>query len=458
MPVDPHTEQTTVAGVPVPGAHDAAAAAADDAGATGLTRRSLLAWGLAAVPLGLCLRGSAAAQGFSQAPLVPTAAINDAKHSFWKELRNEFPIEPEHIHCDSAAIGTPSFQALESMQTALRQAAGIGSGLAPQWGDALRARLTSFVHAQPGTIFLAENDTLAMSSVADALPIPRGTRVILATHESPSTMAPWVSLAREGRLDIRMIEIGADPRTTFNSVRGQFETGSVLVIPHVLPTTGRIVPIRELSTLVHNRRGRIVVQGSQALGMLEVNVEELGVDAYVAATSTWLGGPQGVAFAYIHSELLTSLTPRPALIDVRTPEYVVQRRDEVSSVLDLETAPVNPGLAAGTVACVDWMAAFGVETARAYATILSRDLHAGLTGISGIEVLSSEVDVSNMPIVSFRVTRRPNTQVESWLLDEMGIRVHRLDNANLNAVRVSIGLRNQPSDIEWILRGAAALA
>jgi cysteine desulfurase/selenocysteine lyase len=271
-------------------------------------------------------------------------------------------------------------------------------------------------------------------------------------------MAPWVSLAREGRIEIRMLAVGEDPRTTINRARAEVETGSVLALPHVLPTTGTVLPIEELAELVHKRKGMMVVQGSQALGMLDVNLAELDVDAYVASTSTWLGGPQGVAFAAIRPDLIAALTPRPALIDVRTPEYVVQRQHMVTSLRELETAAINPGLAAATTTCLDWMAAFGVDTARAYTTLLSRQLQADLSLIAGIEVLTSADDAARMPIVAFRVTRRPNTQVASWLMDEMKIRVHRLDNDNLEAVRVSVGLRNQLSDIQWLLRGAQALA
>lgn len=425
---------------------------------TQMSRRELLALGLGALPMGLLLRGQAAAQGFSQAPLVPADAHGDPQHKFWKDLRNDFPMEPGHRHFDTAASGIPPFASLEAMETANRQAAGTGSGLDVAWGETLRGRLADFLNTEPQSLMLAPDDSIAMARVADALPIRRGTRVILTSHDTPTSLAPWVSLAREGRIDIRFVDVSEDAHATVKRVEAQFDTDSVLVVPHVLPTTGTVLPLGELQALAHKRRGMIVVQGSQAVGMQEVDLASLEVDAYVAATHNWLLGPAGVAFAYIRSALHPALTPRPALLDVRTPQYIVQRGHQVESLQDLESSPVNAGLAAGTVASINWVAAFGLAPARNYATALAQQLHEGLSALQGIDVLTTATSAQVMPIVAFRVPRRPNTQVASWLLDEMAIRLHRLDSQNINAVRVSAGLVNQPNDVEWLLKGAAALA
>jgi selenocysteine lyase/cysteine desulfurase len=408
--------------------------------------------------LGLWLQQRAAAQGFSQAPLVPAEAETDPEHPFWRDLRNEFPIEPDHIHFDPVASGTPPFQALDALQAAQRQAAGTGSSLDASWTQALRQRLADFLKAAVQGILVAADDSTAMLRVADALPLPRGTRVVLSTHDAPRSLAPWVSLAREGRIEIRMVDFGGDSRTVVQRVRDALDSHGVLVTPHVLPTTGMLLPIEELRDLVRRRRGHIVVQGSQAVGMQQVDLEQLGVDAYVAATHGWLLGPVGVAFAAVDPGLLPALTPRPALLDVRTPQYVVQRRVEVQNMGELETGAINPGLSAATVASIDWIDAFGVEAAHRYATNLSRVLHKELSSLRGIEVLTTASDAAAMPIVALRVARRPNTQVADWLLEQVGMRVHRLDNDNINAVRVSLGLRNQLSEVRYLVRAAEALA
>lgn len=425
--------------------------------ASNLSRRKLLAMGLGALPLGLLLRGQASAQGFSQAPLVPKDAQSDPQHRFWKDLRGEFPTEPGHVHFDMAGLGTPPFTALDAMQRADRQAAGTGNGLDATWGAKLRTRLASFLNTKAESLFLASDDASAMGRVADALPIRRGSRVVLASHEAPASLAPWVSLAREGRIDIRFVDVHEEASTTVKRVRAQLDTGSVLVMPHVLPTTGTVLPIADLAELARNRRGTIVVQGSQAIGMQKIDLEALGVDVYVAATHNWLMGPVGVAFAYIKPELHPALTPRPALVDVRTPEYVVQRHHQVESLQELETSPTNAGLVAGTMASIDWVADFGITPSRNYATALAAQLQDGLEALDGIDVLTTPKSALAMPVVAFRVPRRPNTQVASWLQEEMGIRVHRLDSQNLNAVRASTSIVNKPADIQWLLKGAKAL-
>jgi len=53
----------------------------------------------------------------------------------------------------------------------------------------------------------------------------------------------------------------------------------------------------------------IAVDGAQAVGMVDVNLQEMGVDFYAASPHKWLQAPKGTGLLYIRKELQSHLKP-----------------------------------------------------------------------------------------------------------------------------------------------------
>ena len=65
---------------------------------TQMSRRELLALGLGALPMGLLLHGQAAAQGFSQAPLLPRQKALELLMTGRRCSAHELASEPSNCH------------------------------------------------------------------------------------------------------------------------------------------------------------------------------------------------------------------------------------------------------------------------------------------------------------------------------------------------------------------------
>ncbi|MFQ5600900.1 MAG: aminotransferase class V-fold PLP-dependent enzyme, partial [Candidatus Krumholzibacteriia bacterium] len=184
---------------------------------------------------------------------------------------------------------------------------------------------------------------------------------------------------------------------------------------------------------------------------------DLGADAYAARGHGWLLGPVGTGFLYVRRDLLPRLEPRYRnRLDGRDLSTRAARPIEAARQLELEMRSAS--LAAGLTASIEWQSGLGIDGVNGQATALAARLHAGLSGIDGIEVLTPAASVQSSPVVSFRVSRRPNAQVVSWLQDELGMRLRRIDALGLDAVRASTHVVNQVRDVDWLVDAVRALA
>jgi selenocysteine lyase/cysteine desulfurase len=314
--------------------------------------------------------------------------------------------------------------------------------------------LGALLAAPADTIALCGSDSIGMAWLADALTV---NSIVLSTHEPPAAAAPWLALARERKLPLRFFEPKFDPERDRDAVSGHVQSGGVLVVSHAAATTGQELAIGPLAEAAHARGGLVIVYGSTAAGVIPADVTALGVDAYVGSGHAWLLGPIGTAFVYARPELLPRLAPRQGPVDLHAWPQVVWP-PKLRRGRDLEAIPVSAAHAAGLHASIEWFSGMGLDAMRAQTLGLAQHLHAALSGVQGIEVLTPAASVQTSPIVTFRVTKRPNTQVASWLLERHRVRLHRLDVRRMNAVRASPSLVTRVADIDAMLEGVRALA
>ena len=418
---------------------------------THLSRRHLLALG-AALPAGALLARAARGQ-FSEAPLAPREARGNLQHRFWKDLLEDFPLEPGERYFASADQGITPLQTLEQMHRAATELAAHAATQTADLVESARTTAARFFAADAKEIALMGDATGAMAALAESLPLPVGAVVALSAHEPPSTFTPWVALARAGRVKLRPFA----PRPQTPVWRSALAGSAVLVTSQVSPTTGEILPLKEVCDAARKQGVRVVVNGSLAAGMLPVDLHDLGVDGYVAAGSGFLLGPQGTALLYLRQELLPRVVPRYRRVDdTTTSEMPAMAGIDAARELELEAR--SPALATGLASSLEWLAGLGLEVVREHATLLSQHLVEGLSGIGGIELLSTPESAALFPLVGIRVTRRPYTQVGAWLRTELAVRVHPVATPGLNSVRASTHLVNRKADVEQLVEGIRRLA
>ena len=424
------------------------------------TRRDMLRLGLLALPAAALLRGSAAAQDFVDVPIVPDAARTDPLHAFWERIPDEFPLDANTRHFNTAGLGIAPLAVLERTHAAAVRAATEGDPMRGRLDEA-RMRLGQYLHARPEEIALVRNATEAMNIVARGLEVRPGDEIVLTTHEHPGGAAPWVALHQDAGVTLRLVEPQLDPAADLESIWAQVNKRTrAIVLSHVLCTVGAVMPVEAVAAEARRRGIWCIVDGAQAAGVLPLDLEALGADCYLASGHKWLLGPVETGFLWVRQERLAELRTRFAgvhSVDAAGWDLDAGRLDFLTVASRYEYGTRSPSQPAGLVAALDWVEALGPALVRTRSLALAQRFRAGIEGLPGIEVLTPPAAVQQVPIVTFRVTRRPNAQVVDWLWTELRMRLRLVPDRGLNGVRASFHVVNRVPDVDWLIEAVRTL-
>ena len=83
----------------------------------------------------------------------------------------------------------------------------------------------------------------------------------------------------------------------------------MVAISEVNYSTGFRPPLQEISKFTQERDIVLFVDGTQSLGVLTVNLEDLNIDVYAVHGYKWLMSPPGAAFMAVSKEMRSRLKP-----------------------------------------------------------------------------------------------------------------------------------------------------
>lgn len=175
--------------------------------------------------------------------------------------------------------------------------------------DHVRARLARLIGAAPEEIALTNSATQGVGIAAAGLEFHAGDEVVVASTNFPSNLFSWLHLRRQG---VRVAVV--PPREGFihlEDVAGALSSQTrVLALDWVSYTTGVRIDLAAFGELAHRYGALFVVDGTQGVGAIELNVHDLPVDVMAVAGYKWLLGPYGTGFAYVGSAVQDRLELR----------------------------------------------------------------------------------------------------------------------------------------------------
>ncbi len=218
----------------------------------------------------------------------------------------------------------------------------------------------------------------------------------------------------------------------------------LVVVPHVEPATGAVLPVRQIAGLVHQHGARLLVDGSQAAGAIPIAIDELDADFYAVPGSTWLLGPEGIA------ALAASAGHRDRLVAAGHGAGTLSpfRGDPTPFELHLPSV-VGFGRGCG------WLSMYvGLEWIHRRSASLAQLAADRLSAIDGVEIVTPRDAMAT--IVTFRVGGWP----AAMLLEELGARVFAIASAlpSIDAIRIGTGFFNTEHEIGQFTDAVAMLA
>ena len=171
--------------------------------------------------------------------------------------------------------------------------------------EILRTLFAQLVQAAgPEEIALIPSASYGMAIVARNLPARRGQNIVMAEQQFPSHVYPWMTLCQEKGLSLKTA-----PMPQSSEARGRIwnqllldsidDNTCMVALPQVHWSTGTRFDLAALSAKAHTVGALLVVDGTQSVGALPMDVRALGIDALVCAGYKWLMSPYGTGYAWL---------------------------------------------------------------------------------------------------------------------------------------------------------------
>ena len=390
------------------------------------------------VPAGAALNGVAALEAAQDGDV--------SEADFWAQVRSEFLTSDELAYMNSGSLGPmprPVYYALVDGYRGLASDPGRENARHVAAQADLRAKLAAFVNADPDEIALTRNTTEGMSFIANGLDLKAGDEVLCSFHEHPGGLEPWKLQARRRGIVVRELPFPI-PSPAPADIVGRFEEAitprtKVISVSHVTFPTGCMLPVKALAALARPRGILTVVDGAHGIGMLALDMHDLGVDGYASSPYKWMGAPVGTGFLYLRAESQARLWPTVVNIGWDDPDRGAARYDRIGQ-------RAGPLLMA-TSAALDFQNAIGRERIEGRIRTLAGRLRERLTQIPQVRVHTSDHPLLACGLTGFALEGFDRQEVVDTLWRRHHIWVRHTD-LGLNTVRVSTHHYNTEAQVD----------
>ena len=234
-----------------------------------LTRRDLLAAGAG-------VAAASVVQPISAQTVAPVPHMPTSSRELWQWVRTQPMLDTQLAYLD-AASGGPTLRAAMAAEYRAREVQSIGlANATARWTEEtkrLAVRFAAFLGCEPDEVQFTRGAGEALGQAVAGLDLAAGDEVITTTREHPAALSPWLVAARRRDVVLKQIELPT-PLTGPEQALGLFagavtERTKVLAFSHVQYDDGTALPVKDLCAFARQRGILTVVDGAQALGMLE---------------------------------------------------------------------------------------------------------------------------------------------------------------------------------------------
>jgi cysteine desulfurase / selenocysteine lyase len=391
------------------------------------------------------------------------------------DIRSDFPILRRRIdrrpivYLDSASTSQKPASVIEAMDVYYREHnANIHRGVyqlaveATDLFEGARERVAAFTGAPvKGTIF-TRNATEAINLVAYAWgreQVGPGDAVLITDMEHHSNIVPWQLLCEERGAELRYLGVTADGALSPAELDEQLARGDVKLaaFTHISNVLGTINPVSEMCARVREAGAVSLVDGSQAVPQLPVDVGAIGADFYA-----WTGhkalGPTGVGVLHGRPEILEAM--RPFLGGGDMIGSVSRERstwNELPWKFEAGTSMIAEAVGLG--AAIDYLSTLGMTTVRAHEQALTEYALGRLAEVPGLRIIGPGDAPSRGGVISFALDgMHPHDVAEVLNRDNVCVRAgHHCAQPLMTCLgvpataRASFGPYNVAADVDALI-------
>jgi cysteine desulfurase/selenocysteine lyase len=254
-----------------------------------------------------------------------------------------------------------------------------------------RRRLAVFVNApSPRELIFTRNSTEAINLVAYAWArrnVREGDAIVLTEMEHHSNLVPWHILAEERAIELRYVPVTPSGELDLAELPRLLADGRVklLGVVHVSNVLGTINPVAEIARVARAAGALVLVDASQSVPHMPVDVQAMGAD-FVAFTGHKMLGPTGIGALWARREHLEAMPPFMGGGEmIREVKLSGSKWNELPWKFEAGTMPIAEAVGLG--AAVEYLEGLGMDAVLAHDRELAVYALGRLAEVPGIRLL-----------------------------------------------------------------------
>jgi cysteine desulfurase / selenocysteine lyase len=315
------------------------------------------------------------------------------------------------------------------------------------------------------TIF-TKNATEAINLVAYAWGrrnVGAGDAIVLTQMEHHSNIVPWQLLCEEVGAELRYLEVDEQGQVALADLDALLADGRVrlVTVVHVSNVLGTVNPVAEIARRARAAGAASLVDGSQAVPQVPVDVGAIGADFYVW-TAHKAYGPTGLGVLHGRQEVLEAMPPFLSGGDmISSVDFHATRFNELPWKFEAGTSPIAEG--AGLGAAVEFLQGIGMDHVRAHERALTAYALDRLDEVEGLRLLGPRDPDARGALVAFTLDGvHPHDVAEILAREGVCIRAgHHCAQPLMRALglqatsRASFAVHNTTEDVDRLVAGLA---
>ena len=209
------------------------------------------------------------------------------------------------IYLDNGATTYPKpesvYKAMDDVSRNLAVNAGRGSYKlareATELIDETREKLLNLVNGKGQmNVVLTPSATISANLIIQGMDWEKGDVCYVSPYEHNAIMRPLHLM--EEKYQIEIVQLPLNDDLTIDLEKTEYLFGvkepKAVFITQVSNVTGYILPVEKLSEIAQKHNGKVIVDSSQSLGLININLNESPVDYMIFAGHKNLYGPLGI--------------------------------------------------------------------------------------------------------------------------------------------------------------------
>ena len=388
--------------------------------------------------------------------------IDPADERFWTLLRDEFPLTHERAYLNTGGLGASPYVVIDAVKGKMDELERISeTGHDEQLWRRIKGSAGALLGCEAEEIAFTRNTTEGVNIVANGFPLKEGDEIITTTHEHVGNALTWIALERRAGTVMRFFEPSTQSQQeNLDRIEKLITRKTRLIsIPHIVTTTGLIMPIQEIARLAKSRNVWLFVDGAQSAGMMPFNLHELGCDAWATSGHKWLMGPKETGLLYVRNDMLETIAAKFIGAYSDGPTGFDFQKGTLSlnpTANRYEYGTVSVPLRVGVAAAIDFIQRIGIDNVWRRDKALSTRLFDGLRAIPGVKVLSPENDAMRSAMITLMHEQVPYLELQKHL-DTYNLRTRGVSEGGLAALRISTHIYTMPEEVDRVLEGVRSV-